>query len=172
MKTLTKQGSICDAPCFEGYFGFYPLRRRSCHFLSVFKKSGWLIYYVLSHPDTPKPTDTHVYKWTDVKRQIERLTVRPTYRWFKRLPDRYALSSSRQTGGHTLSVDSTHLPALKHFNHLTANYSGARQNRTETLHFPGTRRWPCRLDLHCLSSHNSSTQLALFPSDMGEKAIE
>lgn len=31
-----------------------------------------------------------------------------------------------------LSGDSAHLPTLKHFNHLTPNYFGAEQNRTES----------------------------------------
>lgn len=31
-----------------------------------------------------------------------------------------------------LTGDSAHLPTLKHFNHLTPNYFGAEQNRTES----------------------------------------
>lgn len=48
--------------------------------------------------------------------------------------NRYVWASSRQTRRHTgrLSAESAHLPAPKHFNHLMANYSGARQSRTET----------------------------------------
>lgn len=45
-----------------------------------------------------------------------------------------------------------------------------RAEQKLTLHFPSTHRWPCRLDLHYLSSLYLSSQLTLFPSDMGEKA--
>lgn len=89
--------------------------------------------------DPRRSTVKHVYKWTDINRQIDRLTAR-----HKKLDQTHTGGSKDSPTGTAellneqekhkgcLSVDSAHLPALKHFNHLTANYSGARQSRTET----------------------------------------
>lgn len=89
--------------------------------------------------DPRRSTVAHMYKWTDVNRQIGRLTVRHKNLDQTRtggLKDSRTgtaelLKEQKKHKG-CLSADSAHLPALKHFNHLTANYSGARQSGTET----------------------------------------
>lgn len=158
-------------------------------FLSGSKKSRWLINYVLSPTAAARwtQTDPHQHtrtwnKWTGVNRQIDRLTARhtkawpDTCRWLKRQPDRFGWATSRQTGGHTEAACMEIAPTCQPWNILIIwrpiTLEPDRAEQKLTLHFPGTRRWPCRLDLHCLSSLYLSTQLALLPSDMGEKAMK
>lgn len=100
-----------------------------------------MCYLQLLQPVRPKKihSGAHVQMDRHVGRQIDRLTVR-----HKKLDQTRTgglndsptgtakLLKEQEKHKGCLSADSAHLPALKHFNHLTANYSGARQSRTET----------------------------------------
>lgn len=80
--------------------------------------------------------DTHAHE--QIRRRLQadrraacRKTQRPDRtlaRSFKDIPTVIGEPAADKDSMHTglLSAESTHLPALKHFNHLTANYSGAR----------------------------------------------
>lgn len=89
--------------------------------------------------DQDRPRLTHTHTQTSAGRLPGCLskTQRPDRtlaRSFKDIPTVIGETAADKDRMHTglLSAESTHLPALKHFNHLTANYSGARQSRTET----------------------------------------
>lgn len=123
---------------------------------------------------------THPYAQMDTRqhRQIDRLTQQHT-RWADRTNTGGSEDSLTGTGctthrKHTSCppVDSTHLPAQKHFNHLTANYSGARQSRTEThtslpLHSQMAVQAGSKLPVFTLPVGSILAQVGF---DMGEKA--
>lgn len=103
-----------------------------------------MCYLQLLQPDwTKTDPDWHTRTRTNTQTSAGRSpgclskTQRPDRtlaRSFKDIPTVIGEPAADKDRMHTglLSAESTHLPALKHFNHLTANYSGARQSRTET----------------------------------------
>lgn len=115
----------------------YPLRRGSCRLQKEQVVNQLCVISNCCSPLDPDRPERHPHTCTNGQMSTGRSTGQQseTQRPDRirtgglRKSDRYGLGSSRQTEEHT---DSAHLPALKHFNHLTANYSGARQSRTET----------------------------------------
>lgn len=113
---------------------------------------------------------------TRVNGQI--LTGRPkdweSDRWFQRLTDSYALSSSRQTEGHTWAACLEIAPTCQLWNILIIwrpiTLELSRIEQKVTLHFLRAHRWPCRLDPLSLSLHYLFSHLAHLHSGMDEKA--